>query len=111
MQAPEQPPGIDSKTHRQHVAQYWCVVCMGGVLSHAGYTVSQCCHVRIGFGTTSRRPCDTKTVPMCPEHHVSQHDSNEAEWWESKGIDPFEIGRKIAANSPDKRVREKVDGY
>lgn len=114
MEVPKQPPGIDSKAHRQHVAQHWCVVCMGGEVVHAGYTVSQCAHVRIGFLCKGRRPCDSKTVPICPTHHQNgpdaQHDSNEAEWWKAKGIDPFEIAAKIAATSPDQRIREKVGG-
>lgn len=109
---PKQPPRIESEKHRKFVAQHWCVVCRGAVVWE-GYTVSQCCHVRIGFNCAGRRPCDSKTVPMCPEHHQSgpdaQHDSNEAEWWERQGIDPFDIAYLLAISSPDAKIREAAN--
>lgn len=109
---PKLPPRIDSEKHRRFVSEHWCVVCMEGQIVWAGHTVSQCAHNRIGFFMKGKRPCDSKTVPLCPGHHqidnAAQHNSNEAEWWTKHGIDPFEISRELAANSPDAKIRETV---
>jgi hypothetical protein len=107
---PKQPKGIDSEKHRRFVAQHRCVICTAGELVFVGHTVSQCAHVRIGFYTKGKRPCDSRTTPICPDHHMnsngSQHDMSEKLFWEKHWLDPFQIAEQLSAISPDKRIRK-----
>jgi hypothetical protein len=45
------------------------------------------------------KPHDRYTVPLCPYHHRigvdCQHNSNEREWWERTGIDPWKIAAAL----------------
>lgn len=45
------------------------------------------------------KPHDRYTVPLCPYHHRSgvdcQHNSNEKEWWERTGINPWAIAASL----------------
>lgn len=45
------------------------------------------------------KPHDFFCVPLCPYHHRigidSQHNSNEREWWELRGIDPWAIAASL----------------
>lgn len=45
------------------------------------------------------KPHDRYTVPLCPYHHRigvdCQHNSNEREWWERTGINPWTIAASL----------------
>jgi hypothetical protein len=45
------------------------------------------------------RPHDKFCVPLCPYHHRlgidCQHDSNEKEWWERTGLNPWAIAASL----------------
>lgn len=45
------------------------------------------------------KPSDKFTVPLCPYHHRigvdCQHNSNEQEWWERTGINPWAIAASL----------------
>ncbi|MES2030891.1 MAG: hypothetical protein V4477_17050 [Pseudomonadota bacterium] len=65
------------------------------------------------------KPHDRYTVPLCPYHHRlgvdCQHNSNEREWWEMRGINPWAIAASLwiesggaeraAVPAPAKRAR------
>ncbi len=107
--APKQPKRVDSEKHRRFVAEHRCILCTKGVLVFAGYVVSQCCHDRRGFFCKGKRPCDSKTTPMCYQHHeIEQHKMNEQAFWDKHGIDPSLISAQLSEKSPDKRIRELV---
>ncbi|UFS77184.1 hypothetical protein LPB73_07350 [Tardiphaga sp. 37S4] len=48
---------------------------------------------------TREKPHDKYTVPLCPYHHRlgvdCQHNSNEREWWEMRGINPWAIAASL----------------
>jgi hypothetical protein len=45
------------------------------------------------------KPHDKFVVPLCPYHHRTgidcQHNSNEKEWWERTGLDPWAIAASL----------------
>lgn len=45
------------------------------------------------------KPSDKFTVPLCPYHHRTgidcQHNSNETEWWQRTGLDPWKIAASL----------------
>jgi hypothetical protein len=45
------------------------------------------------------KPHDKFTVPLCPYHHRigidCQHNSNEKEWWERTGLNPWTIAASL----------------
>jgi hypothetical protein len=45
------------------------------------------------------RPSDSFAVPLCPYHHRTgidcQHNCNEREWWELRGVDPWAIAASL----------------
>lgn len=45
------------------------------------------------------KPHDKFCVPVCPYHHRigldCQHNSNEREWWDLRGIDPWAIAARL----------------
>ncbi len=63
------------------------------------------------------KPSDSFCVPLCPYHHRigidSQHNWNEEEWWELRGIDPWAIAASLwiesggAARAADRAANPK----
>lgn len=49
------------------------------------------------------RPSDSYVVPLCPYHHRigidCQHNSNEKEWWDRTGLNPWAIAASLWAES------------
>jgi hypothetical protein len=45
------------------------------------------------------KPHDRFTIPLCPYHHRigidCQHNSNEQEWWERTGLNPWAIAASL----------------
>lgn len=67
---------------------------------------AEAAHLRMGNLTIGKEPAgkgekphDKYTVPLCPYHHRTgvdcQHNSNEREWWEMRGIDPWKIAASL----------------
>jgi hypothetical protein len=98
----EQPRGIDksvlavaaprryrNREHLRYVAQQPCLVC-GRKPSdphHLGFTQPR------AFG---RKASDEFAVPLCRVHHRSVHRAgDERAWWQTAGIDPVKVARKL----------------
>lgn len=67
---------------------------------------AEAAHLRMGNLSIGKEPAgkgekphDKFTVPLCPYHHRigidCQHNSNEKEWWELRGIDPWKIAASL----------------
>ena len=67
---------------------------------------AEAAHLRMGNLTIGKEPAgkgekphDRYTVPLCPYHHRigidCQHNSNEREWWERTGINPWPIAEAL----------------
>jgi hypothetical protein len=67
------PKPIRSKKHLRWVAEYPCMLCGGPSQAH---------HLRIGLRTMGVRVCDSKTVPLCFQHHAELHEGREEDFWE-----------------------------
>jgi hypothetical protein len=105
MPAPEstpEPSGIDKSTlpignarryrdkaHLRFVASQPCLVC--------GRRPVDPHHVRFAQKRAlGRKVSDEYAVPLCRSHHRALHRSgNEPRWWETAGIDPLKIARKL----------------
>lgn len=55
------------------------------------------CHIRIGLFAKGMKPHDKHSTPMCRFHHDEQHSMNESEFWQTHGLDPFDIAAKFYA--------------
>ena len=103
---------IRSERHRRRVAQHCCVICMGGRLVDAGYTVTQAAHLREGqTGGTSLKPCDSLTVPLCAEDkqgHHAEYDKSPVKFRLKYGLDLDKYAYVLAMNSVDPEIRAKV---
>jgi hypothetical protein len=78
-----------NKIHLRFVAKQPCVVC--------GRQPCDAHHLRFaqtrGLGV---KVSDEFTVPLCRGHHRELHRAgNEANWWNTRGIDPMDAARKL----------------
>lgn len=98
--------------HLAFVRQLPCLCCPAPAPSEAA-------HVRYGSLKHGKRttglgekPSDQWTVPLCPRDHRNgpdaQHLSNEAHWWELRGIDPLVVAALLFANSGDVEAGEQI---
>lgn len=104
--SPEELRALDA--HLQWVRGHVCCVdnsaCDGPV---------QAAHVRMGLaGGMALKPPHDRVVPLCEDHHRTQHTMGERPFWREVGIDPVELAAAFAANwhSPLQRLRRRVDG-
>lgn len=44
-----------------------------------------------------RKPDDARCTSLCALAHRQQHETNEARWWASYGLDPFEVATDLHA--------------
>jgi len=77
------------KAHLHHVAQHSCLVC--------GRKPSDPHHLRFmqprGLGL---KVSDEFTVPLCRMHHrQAHHAGDERAWWQTMGIEPIKVARKL----------------
>jgi len=82
------PRRLRDPAHLKYLASLPCLVC-GRAPSHAH-------HLRfVQPRSLGSKASDEWTVPLCPIHHRSLHDTGrEEEWWQAKGVDAkAEAGR------------------
>jgi hypothetical protein len=77
------------RAHLRLVASQPCLVC--------GRRPADPHHVRFAQKRAlGRKVSDEYAVPLCRSHHRALHRSgNELRWWETAGIDPLKIARKL----------------
>ena len=60
----------------------------------------------------ARKSDDKWVVPLCAEAHreakSAQHNSNERQWWEDRGIDPLQVAKELWAASGDTDAGLKI---
>lgn len=68
----------------------------------------EACHIRYGDPVyrkkhtgKAQKPDDAWTVPLSPDEHRAQHDTNEREWWLSHRIDPLALAQALYAVTGD----------
>lgn len=96
--------------HLAFVRSLPCLICGATRMVEAA-------HVRYGDPTYGKaktglgqKPADRWSVPLCAAHHRTgpdaQHNSNEREWWERRGIDPLRaaVALKVVSGSYDSGV-------
>jgi hypothetical protein len=75
--------------HLRYVAQQACLIC--------GRKPSDPHHLRhMQPRALGRRPSDEFAVPLCRSHHRAVHRAgDERAWWQTTGIDPIKVARKL----------------
>jgi ERF superfamily len=83
------PRRFRDKAHLAFVASQPCILCARRPVDPH--------HVRFAqAGALGRKVSDEFTVPLCRTHHRALHRSgSEYLWWESVGIDPLKVARKL----------------
>ena len=99
---PDQSVGIDksllavaaprryrNREHLRSVAKQPCLIC--------GRKPSDAHHLRyLQPRALGRRPSDEFAVPLCRVHHRAVHRArDERAWWQTVGIDPIKVARKL----------------
>jgi hypothetical protein len=85
----EKPRRYRNKDHLRYVARQACLIC--------GRQPSDPHHLRYAQPRAlGRKASDEFTVPLCRAHHREVHRvGNEQAWWQSAGIDPLNVARKL----------------
>jgi ERF superfamily len=83
------PRRYRNKEHLRYVARQACLIC--------GRRPSDPHHLRYAQPRAlGRKASDEFTVPLCRAHHREVHRvGNEQAWWQSAGIDPLDVARKL----------------
>jgi ERF superfamily len=87
--AMSKPRRYRNKGHLRYVAQQACLIC--------GRAPSDPHHLRYAQPRAlGRKASDEFTVPLCRTHHRAVHQvGNEKSWWQSAGIDPLSVARRL----------------
>ena len=97
---------IKSKKHLKWVAEnYSCLICK---------MPPQVAHIRslpdgnIGWGQKN----DAYVIPLCPKHHIEQHNMNEIKFWLKYQINPIKVAIRLSKLSPCKKINKlESEGY
>lgn len=100
-----QPRQRDEK-HLDYIRSLPCCIC-------GEDTTVEAAHIRMGSIKHGKNPTglqekpdDRWAVPMCGKHHRLQHTVNEQHFWDSYGLNPFEIALSHAGREPVKRAEK-----
>jgi len=112
----DQPRGMDksvlavaaprryrNREHLRYVAQQACLVC--------GRRPSDPHHLRhVQPRALGRKASDEFAVPLCRSHHRAVHRAgNERAWWQTAGIDPVKVARKLWKQTRVNEGRIRLD--
>jgi hypothetical protein len=83
------PRRYRNRDHLRYIAQQACLVC--------GRKPSDPHHLRhVQPRALGRKASDEFTVPLCRSHHRAVHRAgDERAWWQTAGIDPVKVARKL----------------
>jgi hypothetical protein len=83
------PRRYRNRDHLRFVTQQPCLLC--------GRKPSDAHHIRfVQPRALGRKASDEFTVPLCRSHHRAVHRAgNEQAWWQTAGIDPLKVARKL----------------
>jgi len=85
--------------HLEAIRQLPCLVCLRRPVEAAHLRMGSLEHGKRSAGL-GRKPDDRWTVPLCVEHHRSQHGRGERIWWERHRIDPIPVAIALFGASP-----------
>jgi hypothetical protein len=83
------PRRYRNRDHLRFVTQQPCLLC--------GRKPSDAHHIRfVQPRALGRKASDEFTVPLCRSHHRAVHRAgNEQAWWQTAGLDPLKVARKL----------------
>jgi hypothetical protein len=83
------PRRYRNRDHLRFVTQQPCLLC--------GRKPSDAHHIRfVQPRAMGRKASDEFTVPLCRSHHRAVHRAgNEQAWWQTAGVDPLKVARKL----------------
>jgi hypothetical protein len=104
----QRQPRQENDKHLRFVASMGCLIC--------GARNVQAAHVRYAdlsvgkeFCGKQEKPDDKFTVPLCVEHHRTQHSwGSERDWWKLAEIDPIKTALALFAVSGDEARGEMI---
>lgn len=107
-------PRETAAAHLNFIRELPCLLC-GADSEAAHIRYGSLNHGKPGSGA-SEKPSDKYTVPLCPQHHRletnSQHGSgDEKGWWKQHGIDPIVISALLWQVSGDHTAGLEICAY
>ena len=97
----QRTPRIHDEKHLAFIRTLPCLVNGNNIetqAAHIRYSDARAGKFNPGVGA---KPDDKWTVPLSNDEHRRQHAMGERRYWESVGIDPIEIARRLYAVSDD----------
>jgi hypothetical protein len=85
-----------------------CLSCGSNIEStaaHVRYSDSRAAKRNTGMAEKSS---DVWAVPLCQRCHVSQHNTNERQWWLQKNIDPIQVAAFLFCAKGDQERGEII---
>lgn len=105
----QRQPRIKDEKHLAFVRQLSCLVCHNPIQTEAAHV--RMADPRIGKPMTgiAQKPDDFFVVPLCGEHHRSQHKfGDEGAWWSIMGRDAVTVALHIYAVTGDHGRAEHI---
>ncbi len=108
----QRQPRMKDEKHLKFVRQLPCVVCGNDIETEAA-------HVRAADPSIGKlnsgigaKPDDCFVLPLCGEHHRSQHKyGDEIEWWQIMRVDPIKVALRLYSVTGDVLQGEHVVGH
>lgn len=101
-------PRRQSGDHLKFIRSLPCVVCLSRAKTQAAHIRSaSLVYGKRGTGV-GEKSSDRFCNPLCPEHHAEQHRGNELAFWQSYGIDPFQVATALYACSGEDEPAETI---
>lgn len=104
----QRQPRRQSGGHLKFIRSLPCVVCLSRKNTQAAHIRSaSLAYGKRGTGV-GEKPADKFSTPLCPDHHAEQHKGNELAFWQSYGIDPFQVATALFAYSGEDEPAETI---
>jgi hypothetical protein len=101
-------PRATNAAHLKFIRGLPCLICGSRKDIQAAHIRSRSAvYGKRGTGA-GEKSSDHWTLPLCREHHASQHQGNELEFWARYGIDPFAVALALFAASGDEDAGEII---
>lgn len=104
----QRQPRRHNAKHLDFIRSLPCLVCQNPIQTEAA-------HIRYGFTRAGKRPTggaekpdDDWTVPLCGDHHQTQHAEGELKFWGRIGIDPILVALALCRVSGDFERGEEI---
>jgi hypothetical protein len=101
-------PRQHSEKHLRYIRGLPCVVCGNPTsteAAHIRFSSIQFNKRQVGIG---EKPDDRWTVPLCGEHHRTQHQENERAFWAAHRINPLSVADELWSATGDHERGEQI---